>query len=60
MNYTPIQTTTYGGLDGGKPRWEARTQLGYVYYRSLKAISWPDYLDRWCKFQYEKNLTRSK
>jgi hypothetical protein len=31
-----------------------------VYYRSLKAISGPDYLDRWCKFQYEKNLTQSK
>jgi hypothetical protein len=31
-----------------------------VYYRSLKAISGPDYLDRWCKFQYEKNLTKSK
>ena len=30
MNYTPIQTTTYGGLDGGKPRWEARTQLGLI------------------------------
>lgn len=31
-----------------------------IYRRSLKSQYGVDYLNRWCKFQHEKNIAKSK